>query len=86
MTDIYSGWTENRAVWNKGVIGVLNQISDIENMLPFDILGFDSDNGSEFLSWHLMRYFTNEQKPKQIQYTLSRPYHSDNNAHVEQTH
>ena len=84
MTDIYSGWTENRAVWNKGAIGVLNQISDIENRLPFDILGFDSDNGSEFLNWHLIRYFTNEQRPKHIQFTRSRPYHSDDNAHVEQ--
>ena len=44
MTDIFSGWTENRDVWNKGSIGVLNQITDIENNLPFDILGFDSDN------------------------------------------
>lgn len=84
MTDIYSGWTENRAVWNKGAIGVLNQISDIENRLPFDILGFDSDNGSEFLNWHLIRYFTNERRPKHIQFTRSRPYHSDDNAHVEQ--
>jgi hypothetical protein len=44
MTDIFSAWTENRAVWNKGSIGVLNQITDIEHNLPFDILGFDSDN------------------------------------------
>lgn len=84
MTDIYSGWTENRAVWNKGAIGVLNQISDIESRLPFEILGFDSDNGSEFLNWHLIRYFTNEERPKHIQFTRSRPYHSDDNAHVEQ--
>ena len=31
MTDICSAWTENRAVWNKGAIGVLTQIEDIEN-------------------------------------------------------
>ncbi len=84
MTDIYSAWTENRAVWNKGAIGVLAQIKDIETSLPFDILGFDSDNGSEFLNWHLIRYFTDEQRPKEIQFTRSRPYHSDDNAHVEQ--
>ena len=54
MTDICSGWTENRAVWNKGAIGVVEQIKDIEKCLPFDILGFDCDNGSEFLNWHLM--------------------------------
>jgi hypothetical protein len=84
MTDIFSGWTENRAVWNKGSIGVLNQITDIENNLPFDILGFDSDNGSEFLNHHLIRYFTNSERPRNIQFTRSRPYHSDDNAHVEQ--
>ena len=84
MTDIYSGWTENRAVWNKGAIGVLTQIQDIENSLPFEIFGFDSDNGSEFLNWHLIRYFTGEQRSQQIQFTRSRPYHSDDNAHVEQ--
>ena len=84
MTDIFSAWTENRAVWNKGSIGVLNQITDIENNLPFDILGFDSDNGSEFLNHHLIRYFTDTERPRQIQFTRSRPYHSDDNAHVEQ--
>ncbi|HEN4781163.1 TPA: hypothetical protein U5496_003049 [Legionella pneumophila] len=44
MTDMCSTWTENRAIWNKGAIGVLAQIEDIEKNLPFDILGFDSDN------------------------------------------
>lgn len=84
MTDIFSAWTENRAVWNKGAIGVLTQIKDIENNLPFDILGFDSDNGNEFLNWHLIRYFTKVERTKHIQFTRSRPYHSDDNAHVEQ--
>ena len=84
MTDIYSGWTENRAIWNKGAIGVLTQVQDIENSLPFEILGFDSDNGSEFLNWHLIRYFTGEQRSQQIQFTRSRPYHRDDNTHVEQ--
>ena len=84
MTDICSGWTENRAVWNKGAIGVVEQIKDIEKCLPFNILGFDCDNGSEFLNWHLMRYFSNEKGEQRVQFTRSRPYHSDDNAHVEQ--
>lgn len=84
MTDIYSGWTENRAVWNKGAIGVVEQIEDVEKNLPFEILGFDCDNGSEFLNWHLMRYFSNQQGEYRVQFTRSRPYHSDDNAHVEQ--
>ena len=84
MTDINSGWTEIRATWNKGAIGVVQQIQDIEVCLPFLILGFDCDNGSEFLNWHLMRYFSNEQGTQRVQFTRSRPYHSDDNAHVEQ--
>ena len=84
MTDINSGWTELRAVWNKGAIGVVTQIEDIEASLPFAILGFDCDNGSEFLNWHLMRYFTDEKGEQRLQFTRSRPYHSDDNAHVEQ--
>jgi hypothetical protein len=82
LTDIYSGWTENRAVWNKGADGVLKQIASIEEVLPFELLGFDSDNGSEFLNWHLLRYF--QKREKTLQFTRSRPYHKGDNAHVEQ--
>jgi hypothetical protein len=84
MTDICSGWTELRAVWNKGATGVVSQIENIEHCLPFLILGFDCDNGSEFLNWHLMHYFSNEEGAHRIHFTRSRPYHSDDNAHVEQ--
>jgi hypothetical protein len=84
LTDIASGWTENRATWNKGATGVLEQIKHIENNLPFPILGFDSDNGSEFLNYHLLRYFTERPDQKSVQFTRSRPYKKNDNAHVEQ--
>ena len=80
--DIATGWTEQRAVWGKGETGVLEQIRDIETALPFPLLGFDSDNGSEFLNYHLLRHFTDRKQP--IQFTRSRAYHKDDNAHVEQ--
>ena len=82
MTDILTSWTENRAVWNKGADGVMKQVKNIEKSLLFEILGFDCDNGSEFLNYHLMRYFTKRDKP--VQFTRSRPYHKNDNAHVEQ--
>jgi hypothetical protein len=82
LTDICTAWTENRAVWGKGARDVLDKIEDIEQYLPFEILGFDSDNGSEFLNHHLIRYFA--ERPAPVQFTRSRPYHSDDNAHVEQ--
>jgi hypothetical protein len=82
MTDLYSGWTECRATWNKGSSGVLDQIQNIQKALPFTLRGFDCDNGSEFLNWHLLRHFQNREQP--IQFTRSRPYQSNDNAHVEQ--
>ena len=80
--DIATGWTEQRAVYGKGERAVLDEIKDIENYLPFLMLGFDCDNGSEFLNWHLIRHFSNRKHP--VQFTRSRPYHSNDNAHVEQ--
>lgn len=80
--DIATSWTEQRAVWGKGETGVLEQIRHIEQSLPFPLLGFDSDNGSEFLNHHLLRHLSERKNP--VQFTRSRAYHKDDNAHVEQ--
>ena len=80
--DIATGWTEQRAVWGKGETEVVAQIKDIEASLPFPLLGFDSDNGSEFLNHHLWRHFADRKHP--VQFTRSRAYHKDDNAHIEQ--
>lgn len=82
LTDILTAWTESRAVWNKGAEAVCNQIKNIEQYLPFLLLGFDTDNGSEFLNYHLVRYFAN--KDYDVAFTRGRPYHKNDNAHVEQ--
>jgi hypothetical protein len=58
------------------------KIEDIEARLPFSILGFDCDNGSEFLNHHLHRYLAN--RPSPAQFTRSRPYRKNDSAHVEQ--
>lgn len=80
--DIHSGWTCNRAVWNKGAHGIVEATREVEAALPFELLGFDTDNGSEFLNWHLLGYF--QKRPKQIGFTRSRPYKKNDNGHVEQ--
>jgi hypothetical protein len=82
LTDIHTGWTECRATWNNGATGVIEQIKNIQAGLPFELKGFDCDNGGEFLNHHLLRYFT-EHKPR-IKFTRSRPYKKNDNAHVEQ--
>lgn len=80
--DIATGWTEQRAVLGKGETGVLLELKDIEASYPFPFLGFDSDNGGEFINYHALKYFTQREKP--VAFTRSREYESNDNAHIEQ--
>ena len=48
--------------------------------LPFELKGLDSDNGSEFINDHLLRFC----QQHHIQFTRGRPYKKDDNAHIEQ--
>lgn len=80
MTDVCSGWSEQVAVINKAQIHVFEGIQKIRNRLPFDVLGLDSDNGSEFINHHLLRYCDQEN----ITFTRSRPHRKNDNCFVEQ--
>lgn len=82
MTDICSGWTENRSVWKKESSTILKAISSIENTLPFKVLGFATDNGNEFLNHDLHSYFFN--RKNRVEFVRRRPYKKNDNAHVEQ--
>lgn len=84
MTDIHTGWTELRAHWNNGAANTLEQMKDIEACLPFVIKGIDSDNGGEFINYHLYQYCQNREEERRIQFTRTRPYKKNDNAHVEQ--
>ena len=80
LTDIHSGWTESRALLGKSEVAVKEALDEIRAGLPFRLLGVDSDNGSEFINWHLKRWCDQQQ----IQLTRGRPYKKDDNAHIEQ--
>ena len=80
LTDIFSGWVETEAVMGKGQRGIVQALGRISERLAFAVLGIDSDNGSEFINHHLLRYC----QQRGIQFTRSRPYKKDDNAHVEQ--
>ena len=85
MTDICTQWTECRAVWHKASPGIVAQVKDIEANMPFRLLGFDCDNGSEFLNNNLKAYFSEKKKVHvDFTWTRSRPYKKNDNAHVEQ--
>jgi len=80
LTDIFSGWVETRAVMGKGQLGVLAALEEMRLALPFELKGLDSDNGSEFINEHLLRFC----QQHHIQFTRGRPYKKDDNAHIEQ--
>jgi len=82
LTDIATGWTENRAVWNKSASQITARLREIERRLAFDIVAFDTDNGSEFINHVLYRYFHDRATP--VHMTRCRPYHKNDQAHVEQ--
>ncbi len=80
VTDIATGWVENRAVRNKAQKWVFEALLDIRAHLPFPLRGIDSDNGSEFINHHLLRWCIEQE----ITFTRSRSGNSNDGAHVEQ--
>lgn len=86
ITDEFSGWTENRAVFGKSSKNVFPGIQSIHESLPFEIISFNVDNGSEFLNGRLYEYFKAFAELKTIPFpmTRSRSYHKNDNSHVEQ--
>ena len=80
LTDIYTGWTQTRAIQGKGEAAVVQALEQMRQELPFTVLAIDSDNGSEFINHHLVRWC----KQHDIAFTRSRPYKKDDNAHIEQ--
>ena len=82
IVDIASGWTEQRVLWGRGQKGVFDALKNITQFLPFKVLGFDCDNGSELLNYMLLEYFTHRKNP--VQYTRSRSYKKNDNAHIEE--
>jgi hypothetical protein len=79
-TDICTQWTEIRPVWHKGAAAVIDAIEDMYTTLPFSIQAWDCDNGAEFINRYLVKHFAD----RRIAFTRSRPYHKNDNAHVEQ--
>jgi hypothetical protein len=80
--DYATTWVELRAMWGRGQAGTLAALRDVEASLPFELLGLDSDNGGEFLNYHVLSWLQKRTRP--VFMTRSRPYKKDDNAHVEQ--
>jgi hypothetical protein len=81
VTDVYSGWTNNRAFLGKTADNTLSAIISINDSLPYTVKSFNVDNGTEFLNRYFIEYFNAQSS---IKLTRSRPYRKNDNCHVEQ--
>lgn len=79
VTDVCTGWTELRAVRNKAQQYVFAALKYLRTLLPFPLLGIDSDNGSEFINDQLWRYCEQEH----LTFTRGRAGRKNDNPYVE---
>jgi hypothetical protein len=50
LTDIATGWTECLPLLNRGESAVIAALKRAQQLLPFPLLGIDTDNGGEFIN------------------------------------
>jgi hypothetical protein len=80
LTDIATGWTECLALLRRSESDVILAVDEIRQVLPFPLLGLDTDNGGEFINHEMLRYCQHEK----ITFTRSRSYRKNDQAHVEE--
>ncbi len=80
MTDIATCWTELAALPTKNSADTLQAIVQVKHTLPFPLLGFDSDNGNEFINENMVNWC----EMHRITFTRSREYRKNDQAHVEE--
>ncbi len=80
LTDICTGWTECLPLIRKSSGDVIVGLKLAQNILPFPLLDFDTDNGSEFINHDVLKYCDDNK----ITFTRSRAYRKNDQAHVEQ--
>lgn len=80
LTDVYTGWVEPYCLSHKSEEEVLAALDEIRGVLPFPLLGLDTDNGTEFINHGLIDYCAQHQ----VTFTRSRPYKKNDQCRVEQ--
>ncbi|UVI36429.1 DDE-type integrase/transposase/recombinase [Brevibacterium spongiae] len=79
MTDLVTGWTENASIRNNAAKWIVQAVGDLQEMFPFPLSIFDSDNGSEFINHEVADWL----QERDIAQTRSRPYKKNDQATVE---
>jgi hypothetical protein len=80
LTDIATGWTECAPVLVREQKLLTAALSEMRKVLPFALVGFDTDNDSVFMNETVRDYCTGAG----VEFTRSRPYRKNDQAWVEQ--
>ena len=80
LTDIATGWTECLPLLNRSQESVVAALKRTQQLLPFPLLGIDTDNGAEFINMELLSFCEQEH----ITFTRGRPRKSNDQCYVEQ--
>lgn len=80
LTDVATGWTECLALPHRGQDAVIQALINARRLLPFPLLGVDTDNGSEFINAAMLAYCAETETT----FTRGRVAHSNDQCFVEQ--
>lgn len=80
ITDVSTGWVECQALLYRSQDQVLQGLRRARQLIPFPLLGLDTDNGGEFINTELVSYCEQEH----ISFTRGRAYHKNDQCFVEQ--
>lgn len=80
LVDVATSWTECVALLRRSEADVIGALNAVRKRLPYPLLGLDTDNGSEFINYEMLRYCQKEE----ITFTRSRAYRRNDQAFVEE--
>jgi hypothetical protein len=80
LTDIATGWTECAPLLVREQTVLVEVLSEVRKLLPFELLGFDTDNDTVFMNETVRDYC----QVAGIEFTRCRPYRKNDQAWVEQ--
>lgn len=80
LTDIATGWVECLPLLSRHQGSVIQALEHVIQLIPFPMLGLDTDNGTEFINRELISFC----QQKQITFTRGRAYKKNDQCFIEQ--
>src|SRR5699024_5861045 len=79
LTCVHTGWVYTRSIRNNAHVHVLAALEDAVTTVPFEVVGLDFDNGSEFINHDVIDWAAG----RKIFFTRARPYKKNDQATIE---